>query len=64
MSEPTLKSTAQMSVKEQALAELQQEKVAEATAKLKVLYSKLADAEKVVKQIQFEIDEYSASLED
>ncbi len=46
-----------------ALAELQKEKVAEATTQLKKLYAQLDKAKKVVRNLEREIEDYIQELE-
>lgn len=46
-----------------ALAELQKEKVKEATGKLKELYTKLDKAKKIVRNLEREIEDYMQELE-
>ena len=58
-----VKEVKELSVKEIALQELKKEQVKEATDELKELYRKLAAAEKVVRNIQREIDDYCEEIE-
>lgn len=46
-----------------ALAELQQEKVKEATRELKTLYKRRDDARKILRNIEREIEDYLHELE-
>lgn len=51
------------SIKEQALAELRNERIKEAKDALKSLLRRKADAKKVLANIQREIDDYMLQLE-
>ncbi len=46
-----------------ALAELQQDKIKEATAKLKSLYKQRDDARKILRNVEREIEDYLEELE-
>lgn len=59
----TIKKLTKTGVIAAALAELQQEKVKEATVKLKSLYDQERKAKKVLKNIQREIADYIEELE-
>jgi hypothetical protein len=53
-----------MNIKEKALEELRQERTVEAKNKLKQLYRKQADAKRVLANIDREIEDYLAELDD
>ena len=59
-----MKDVNTLSIKEMAQLELKKEKAEEAKERLKELYSKKHDAEKIVKNIDREIDDYLEQLED
>ena len=59
----TLKKLSKAGVIATALAQLQEEKVKEATAKLKDLYSRRDKAKKVLRNIERDIEDYLHELE-
>lgn len=59
----TLKKMGKTGIIAAAMAQVQQEAVKEATVKLKSLYSQLAKAKKVVRNIEREIEDYLLELE-
>jgi len=58
-----VKLAEEKSIKELAQEELQAENVKEATKELKGLYKQLASAEKIVRNIEREIDDYLEELD-
>lgn len=58
-----LKQMGRTGVMAAALAELQQEKVKEATRELKTLYKRRDDARKILRNIEREIEDYLHELE-
>ena len=58
-----VKLAQEKSIKELAQEELQKEKVVEATKELKVLYKRLDSAQKIVRNIEREIEDYLEELE-
>lgn len=59
----TIKRMGKTGVIAAAMAELQQEKVKQATLQLKTLYKRRDDARKILKNIEREIEDYLQELE-